>query len=75
MILYESTQPTTHDEDELFFQLRKVRSLQFPNSFIQSLKENILIKQMLSYTPESRPTADVVLKEIKVLLSYGSQGK
>ena len=75
LILYESTQPTTHDDDELTSILRKVRSLQFPTSFTLSRKENLLIKKMLSFSPEDRPTADQVFGEIKELLKQNTQGK
>ena len=75
IILYECTQPTTHDEDELGFILRKIRFLQFPGSFLESKEENILIKRMLSHSPEIRPKAEEVFAVTKRLLDSELKGK
>lgn len=75
LILYESTQPTAHDENDLGSILRKIRGHQFPDTFLESRKENILIKKMLSHNPESRPNAEDVFRKIKRLLNRERKGK
>ena len=74
LILFESTQPTTHDDSALSFILTNVRAHKFPETFIASKKENILIKMMLSHTSEDRPTAENVHGEIRKLLLPESKG-
>ena len=69
LILYESTQLTAHDENDLASILRKIRFLQFPDAFLENTEENVLIKQMLSHSPESRPNAEDVLRKIKKVLT------
>ena len=75
LVLYESTQPTSDDNEKLVFLLNKVRKLQFSDSFIEERRENILIKKMLSISPQGRPTADHVFDIIRDVTKNDTEGK
>ena len=75
LVLFESTQPTPNDNEKLVFLLNKVRKLQFPDSFVEERRENILIKKMLSTSPEGRPTAHEIFDTIRDLTKNDTEGK
>ena len=75
MVLFEITQQTPNEGDDLVDVLNNVRQQRFPRTFEPRPKENKLIKSMLSHRPEDRPEIGTVLKQIELLLSNRSQGK
>ena len=65
LILYQMIHPTSNNEAELHKILANLRVMKFPSTFDESLKENMLIRQLLHHEPERRPTIQHIKTQIK----------
>ena len=66
--------PTSDKEEKLQEILKNLRAMRFPQTFDINLKENLLIRELVSHEPRRRPSIEQLLREIKLLKST-SEGK